>query len=251
MKAMLFRMLLTALLAATNYSLALALDYETVSPEDAQKQEIQAERQKAKVEAEKIIGKTFWYVPNPSADMRILFHPAPPINNKLYEDQFKPTSETTLEITGVNIYLPIPGEPLLDEYYFEVKFPDGKIGYTSACAGRILCASKFESHIYKKDVFTNTQMYEYVYTEPPEVIAAREHKEKEKAKKAATESKAKWKAKGGVRIGMTKEQALASNWGRPSKVNKTINANGTQEQWVYGDGNYLYFDNGVLTAVQN
>lgn len=54
----------------------------------------------------------------------------------------------------------------------------------------------------------------------------------------------------GVSIGMTKEQVLASSWGRPQKANKTHGRFGTHEQWVYGGG-YLYIENGVLTSVQN
>jgi hypothetical protein len=59
------------------------------------------------------------------------------------------------------------------------------------------------------------------------------------------------KAKGGVAIGMTKEKVLASNWGKPNSVNKTTTTAGIREQWVYPWGNYLYFENGVLTAIQN
>lgn len=53
----------------------------------------------------------------------------------------------------------------------------------------------------------------------------------------------------GVSIGMTAAQVLESKWGRPTKVNTTATANTVREQWVYGGG-YLYFENGVLTAVQ-
>lgn len=53
-----------------------------------------------------------------------------------------------------------------------------------------------------------------------------------------------------VKIGMTKEMARES-WGIPEDINKTTNQYGTFEQWVYGGGNYLYFDNGVLTTIQN
>lgn len=59
------------------------------------------------------------------------------------------------------------------------------------------------------------------------------------------------KRRRGVSIGMSKEDVLASSWGRPASVNRTSTQYGTQEQWVYGDGNYLYFKNGVLTAIQN
>jgi hypothetical protein len=54
---------------------------------------------------------------------------------------------------------------------------------------------------------------------------------------------------GRVRIGMTKAMARAA-WGEPSDINRTITASVVHEQWVYGDS-YLYFDNGILTTIQN
>ncbi len=58
------------------------------------------------------------------------------------------------------------------------------------------------------------------------------------------------KKKHGVTIGMTMQEVLDSSWGKPRSINKTTNANGTHEQWVYGGG-YLYFDGEVLTTIQN
>ncbi len=52
-----------------------------------------------------------------------------------------------------------------------------------------------------------------------------------------------------VMIGMTREQVIRS-WGEPEKVNTTINARGTSEQFVYGDGQYLYLDDGLLRSIQ-
>ena len=57
--------------------------------------------------------------------------------------------------------------------------------------------------------------------------------------------------KRGVYVGMDKDQVLASNWGRPRKINRTENAYSVHEQWVYGGHNYLYFENGILTTIQN
>lgn len=54
----------------------------------------------------------------------------------------------------------------------------------------------------------------------------------------------------GVSIGMSQEEVLASNWGKPKDINSTITANGVREQWVYGGGNYLYFTDGKLTGIQ-
>lgn len=55
----------------------------------------------------------------------------------------------------------------------------------------------------------------------------------------------------GVILGMSPEEVRASSWGRPKSVNTTTGAYGTHEQWVYGGQNYLYFENGRLTTIQN
>lgn len=55
----------------------------------------------------------------------------------------------------------------------------------------------------------------------------------------------------GVQIGMTKEDVLSSSWGKPQSINTTTSASGTREQWVYGNGNYLYFENDRLVTIQN
>lgn len=51
-------------------------------------------------------------------------------------------------------------------------------------------------------------------------------------------------------IGMTDRQAMLS-WGKPNKINRTHTARGTNEQWVYQNNSYLYFENDVLVAIQN
>ena len=56
-----------------------------------------------------------------------------------------------------------------------------------------------------------------------------------------------------VCIGMTMGEALES-WGDPSSINKTTYSFGVHEQWVYeGEdfkNRYLYFEDGVLTTIQ-
>lgn len=52
-------------------------------------------------------------------------------------------------------------------------------------------------------------------------------------------------------IGMSKSQVRnKTNWGEPKYINTTTNKYGTHEQWVYDDYQYLYFDNGKLTTIQ-
>ncbi|MGS2778744.1 hypothetical protein ACVBAX_15360 [Robertmurraya sp. GLU-23] len=55
----------------------------------------------------------------------------------------------------------------------------------------------------------------------------------------------------GVSIGMTREQVLSSSWGNPQSINTTTSSYGSREQWVYGNGNYLYFEDGILVTIQN
>jgi hypothetical protein len=61
---------------------------------------------------------------------------------------------------------------------------------------------------------------------------------------------AKWSdiLKGKVAIGFTKEMCELS-WGKPDDINNTITSGRKSEQWVY-ESNYLYFTNGILTAIQ-
>lgn len=55
--------------------------------------------------------------------------------------------------------------------------------------------------------------------------------------------------KGVVVTGWSKAMCIES-WGQPSDINKTSGSFGVHEQWVYGDGTYLYFENGKLTTIQ-
>lgn len=50
-------------------------------------------------------------------------------------------------------------------------------------------------------------------------------------------------------IGMSEYQAATSTWGQPEEKNRTETRAGIREQWVYGDGSYLYLDNGKVTAI--
>lgn len=53
-----------------------------------------------------------------------------------------------------------------------------------------------------------------------------------------------------VKIGMTSEMCIES-WGKPIDNLRTTTAYGLHEQWVYNTKTYLYFDDGILTTIQN
>lgn len=56
--------------------------------------------------------------------------------------------------------------------------------------------------------------------------------------------------KGYYWTGMTDKMALIS-LGNPNDINRSVGSWGTHEQWVYNDGFYCYFENGILKSYQN
>lgn len=55
---------------------------------------------------------------------------------------------------------------------------------------------------------------------------------------------------GRVRVRMTKEMVIESI-GEPKDINTTVSALGIREQWVYGNGFYVYFTDGKVTTIQD
>lgn len=58
-----------------------------------------------------------------------------------------------------------------------------------------------------------------------------------------------------VAVSMTAAQVKRS-WGPPTKVNKTISASSTSEQWVYDRGSvgstqYVYLTDGIVSSIQS
>jgi len=79
---------------------------------------------------------------------------------------------------------------------------------------------------------------------------AAETKRLAEAKQEERKQYAEWH-KLGVDIGMTADRASHSSWGRPSSINRSVYGDQVErEQWCYGGGNFLYFENGILTAIQ-
>ena len=63
------------------------------------------------------------------------------------------------------------------------------------------------------------------------------------------ESTAKRLIDGEIWIGMSNEMAREA-LGRPNDINRTSTSYGVREQWVYPNGKYLYFEDGVLDSWQ-
>ncbi|MCF8372011.1 MAG: hypothetical protein K9H64_10335 [Bacteroidales bacterium] len=114
-----------------------------------------------------------------------------------------------------------------------------------------------KSFIEKNEYLTQIELAKLAETERQRL----EELEKEKRKKNEEERHKNIRSKYGtfygnlilenkVQLGMTKEMCELS-WGYPVDINRTTVSGLVHEQWVYSYKNYLYFENGKLTAIQN
>ena len=65
-----------------------------------------------------------------------------------------------------------------------------------------------------------------------------------------TQAETTTKPKKEPKIGMTADEIRQSTWGEPKSINKTTYSWGTKEQWCYSGYRYIYFENGIVTAIQ-
>lgn len=101
---------------------------------------------------------------------------------------------------------------------------------------------------YNGEKSTEIKSFVGKYLTPNEWI---ENYEKKKTLKKEMEEFSEEQAKKPLpTIGMTKDEVLESKWGKPFNINTTTTKYGVSEQWVYLDNKYLYFDDGVLTGIQ-
>lgn len=195
-----------------------------------------------------IIGKQYWFSPTGNTSLLdSIFYSSlqTEFNIQIPHGSFQPS--TVARFTVVNL-IRDPGIPTIVSYYV-IKFDDGKAAFIRKSDFDIdFNADPTEDELkdHWKPLITSRDPA-YLSALALAKRTVREHAEE----KRLAEQAAVAKARGGVRIGMTKKQVLKSNWGHPDSINKTITRYGVREQWVYGDQEYLYFENGRLTAIQN
>jgi hypothetical protein len=73
----------------------------------------------------------------------------------------------------------------------------------------------------------------------------------EKANEYSTDFGSFWNTilRNRVAVGMSKKMVEIS-WGQPEDINQTVFEGAVTEQWVYKSGNYVYFKNGIVEAIQ-
>jgi hypothetical protein len=65
-----------------------------------------------------------------------------------------------------------------------------------------------------------------------------------------TAAAAECKRRGDPHVGMKAAQVEATCWGKPNHISRKESSHGIHEQYVYGDGRFVYLHDGVVTEVQ-
>lgn len=223
------------------------------------------------------VGKTFWY--KPSSSMRKMFYQrmkATPNSISVPDGRITPTSTVSFKVLELieTMHRTSFSSPF---YVYRIEFEDGAPAFLEGSAfGYYYPGAPLggDRQALTDQASAATSAYNAkLFTVDPEKLAAHDAESKailarlqqdlvaaEQAGRAALEARdnarkaaaaREHRRKGGVRLGMTAAQVRASNWGKPDSVNRTTSAAGIHEQWVYEEGNYLYFENGILTTIQN
>lgn len=215
------------------------------------------------------VGQTFWLITKRKTYLAF------PFFTQIRKDQwgFKLDNKLDPNVTvsfKVAELLVSPDYAGKDQYAYRVVIEDGTEAYMVASRlgeykpgrraddrsgdiGRAPSDARDNGHydIFAGDPAKLLQAYEAEQRRTVQQEQARLQAEFEAQRKSDAKAASIAKRKGGVTLGMTAVQVRASGWGVPQSVNRTTTAHGVHEQWVYGGHNYLYFENGVLTNIQN
>lgn len=172
--------------------------------------------------------------------------------NKAYDEstnnsEFQITIDTYKDVSDLKDYLQTMRDKSYskDIYTKNEKIIKEKGGISNLSDSEINTIS-----VYYPNITSDSEYYNSALNELKLIQTEKENRYKAKygfsSKPANTEVKQE-----GVRIGMTEDEVLNSTWGKPKSINKITTKYGTNEQWVYGGNNYLYFENGILTSIQN
>lgn len=234
------------------YLLIFMLTFSTICTSQINVLESTAQNNYQRLDA--LIGKEFWIKFNPTAERRKEFKNEAK-THRLNYNSFYVSKDEKFSVVGWELdYQKVE--------HLKIKFNDGKIAYLEIKNWHTnidVLPDLFNGYEYKDSV-------EYFFVDEPsaillkqaekiknwnEKVALEKRQAEQELKRVEERAKATHYAKGGVSIGMTKDRVLKSNWGKPIDINRTTTSRGVREQWFYGGKNYLYFENGILTTIQN
>ena len=156
---------------------------------------------------------------------------------------FGPRDSERFTIEAVNKITPESRE----DAWYRVRFDSGRTGYLNADTLRSQMFVEMRHQDARSD--SPQGVYELFFNERPDIVFARIQRRRFDTQQEAARHEEERFSRGGIRVGMTKQQVLNSSWGQPDSIHSASLGLRPREQWVYGRNN-LFFEDGVLTAVQ-
>jgi hypothetical protein len=178
------------------------------------------------------VGKTYWVSPAANSTYQFVRF----ANENTADSIAHGIAVTSTERFTV---IQLAAKPDSDEGAYQVRFTDGTLKW--------LDNTMFNIHQYAPSGEMKRPFE--IFEEDPRILDAK-GQEKGGADKSLSLGPDPTKSSH-VFFGMTEQQALASEWGKPVTVFRTQSPRGLIDGWIYSRGNFLTFANGRLEEVLN
>jgi hypothetical protein len=187
--------------------------------------------QQGQARLQRRVGRSYWVRPNANSTYQFV----------RFGDENTADSIThgiVVKDTERFAVIQLSARPDSDSGTYQVRFADGALKWIDDSA--------FKVHLYVPGI--KMKLTPEIFEEDPRVIDAR----------VKGQPGAGWyfslgpdaEKPSNVSFGMTEEQVLASDWGKPNRVIIEQTPTGTRDLWMYG-GNFLSFRDGHLEEVLN
>lgn len=196
-----------------------------------------------------LVGRTFWVRrPEQKQPPKALFCEAKAPPSTCPSDKFGVASDERFTIEALIVDKPNPALS-----WFRIKLASGKIAYLSV--------ADFREHRYSEtrlspavhDIDTIIANSGWIFDDyPPRIL--NERRTQLEARNDPKREQERLEKERIIRhsvlyVGMTTHQVLNSSWGPPNAINTTIVGWRRLEQWDYGAGNVLHFEDGRLVRL--
>jgi hypothetical protein len=178
------------------------------------------------------VGKTYWVRPNANSSYQFVR-----FGNENTSDSIAHgiAVEATESFTVVQLVV----RPNSDSGTYQVRFSDGTM--------RWMDSSSFNIHLYAPRVTVKAEPE--IFEQDPRLVDAIPQGVRDQSENTDLGPDPAKPSK--VSFGMTEQQVLASDWGKPNHVTTEQGPTGTVDLWMYAGGNFLAFTSGHLEEVLN
>ncbi|MEK6417527.1 MAG: hypothetical protein V4803_32520 [Burkholderia gladioli] len=179
------------------------------------------------------VGRTYWVRPNANSTYQFVrFGDQNTADSITHGIAVKDSERFTV--------VQLSARPNSDSGTYQVRFSDGTLKWMDDSA--------FKIHLYNADPRVKMKLIPEIFEEDPQAVDARLKGQLGAGRYSSLGPDADKPSD--VSFGMTEEQVLASDWGKPNHVLTEQTPTGIVDLWSYG-GNFISFRNGHLEEVLN